>query len=94
MKNHWGYNMSENNNKQLCEERHKRVDERLLTHETRLNGHSNRLDVLEQYKSKSEEKIDNLCDKIDKLIHNNNKWFYAVTTGMAGLLIKFLFFSK
>lgn len=86
--------MSENYDGKLCEEKHKRVDEKLDTHEKRLNGHSDRLDVLEQYKSKSEEKIDNLCDRIDKLIVNNNKWFYAVITGMAGLLVKLLFFNK
>ena len=60
-------------NPELCNEKHKRVEEKLQTHDIRLNNHSDRIDQLEQYRSKTEEMIKNLCEKIDGLI-KSVKW--------------------
>ncbi len=52
----------------VCEEKHKRIDEKFETHEGRLNNHSERLDKLERYQSKAEEQVSQLCKKLDALV--------------------------
>ena len=61
--------------KNLCDERHKRVDECIDLHTTRLNSHSNRLDTIEQDlvaqkkdTSHLQEAIKSLKESIDLLI--------------------------
>jgi hypothetical protein len=52
----------------VCAEKHKRVDERLDTHERRLNNHGDRLDKLEQYQAAATAQISHLCDQIKSLV--------------------------
>lgn len=81
---------------EVCLERHKRLDERLDTQDRRLNDHSKRIDGLEQYQSKTETRIENLCEQIQNLV-TTLRWaagillgalvsffFYAVQTGVIG----------
>jgi archaellum component FlaC len=68
----------------LCNEKHKRVDERLETHEKRLNNHSDELDRLSTSDTRNSTQIDNLCNKIDGLI-TTNKWFIGlIVSGYVG----------
>ncbi|WP_123053164.1 hemolysin XhlA family protein [Clostridium sp. JN-1] len=60
--------MSENYDSELCAERHKRIDEKLDLHDTKLNDCSNRLDKLEQRGAAVDEKLENLCDQIKNLV--------------------------
>ena len=52
----------------ICTEKHRRVDERLDTHETRLNNHGERIDRLEQYRSRAEVQVEQLCKQIKSLV--------------------------
>lgn len=65
---------------EVCQEKHKRIDERLETHEKRLNSHSEELDRLSLSDTRNSTQIDNLCDKIDGLI-TTNKWFIGLIVG-------------
>lgn len=66
--------------KELCAERHKRIDEKQSLHEKRLNDHSGRLDKLEQYQSRTEARIDNLCEQIQGLV-TTMRWFIGLLVG-------------
>ena len=44
------------------------VIKQLDTHERRLNNHGDRIDKLEQYQSRSEVQISNLCEQIKNLV--------------------------
>jgi predicted nuclease with TOPRIM domain len=57
----------------LCKERHKTINEKFTTQDLRLNNHAERLDTLEQHRSRVEVQIENLIDKIDLLITQTDK---------------------
>lgn len=76
-------------NDEICLEKHKRVDERLDIHETRLNNHSERIDKLEQRGSAVDYQIKNLCEKIDGLI-TTMKWFIGL---LVGSFVAFFFYA-
>ena len=61
----------------------------LKRHDERLQGHSERLDKLENTQSEMAVKIENLCDTIDKLASNLNKLTYAIITA----LVSFFFYA-
>lgn len=69
------------------------IEVKIEEHDKKLNEHESKISNLEKSDVKQDSKIDDLCDKIEKLIVQNNKWFYALVTGMAALLIKLLFFK-
>lgn len=46
----------------VCEEKHKRIEEKINVHDIRLNDHGKRIDKIEQNQSKTDAKIENLCD--------------------------------
>jgi len=73
----------------VCIEKHKRVNERLDTHERRINNHSERIDKLEQYQSRTEAKIENLCDQIKSLV-TTMRWFMGLSVGA---LVSFFFYA-
>ena len=76
-------------NESLCKERHKRVDEKIEVHERRLNDHSGRLDKLEQYQSRTETKIENLCEQIQGLV-TTMRWFIGL---LVGSFVGFFFYA-
>ena len=80
--------MSYNLNPDLCVEKHKRTDEKINTHEKRLNNHGKRLDQLEQYQSRTEAIIQNLCKKIDDLVATM-RWFLGL---LVGAFVAFFFY--
>ena len=61
----WRWGMSD-----ICDERHKRIDEKLNEHDTRLNN-------LEQYKSRTEVEIKNLIEQIKSLV-TTMRWFMGL----------------
>jgi wobble nucleotide-excising tRNase len=64
----------------ICKEKHKRIDEKFDTHERRLNNHSERIDKLEQYQSRTETQIVSLCEQIKNLV-TTMRWFMGLIVG-------------
>jgi aspartyl/asparaginyl beta-hydroxylase (cupin superfamily) len=66
------------------------VTRQLDTHERRLNNHGDRIDKLEQYQSRSEVQINNLCEQIKSLV-STIKWSMGVLiTTLVGFLIWYI----
>lgn len=65
---------------QLCKE-----DDR---HERRLNDHSKRIDILEQHQSRTDVKLENLCDQISSLV-TTMRWFIGL---LVGAFVGFFFY--
>lgn len=59
---------------ELCNEKHKQIDQRLETNEKRLNDHSNRLDRLEQSKAESDVIQKNIFDKLSDVANRLEKF--------------------
>lgn len=75
--------------KTICNEKHKRIDERLDVHDIRLNNHGERIDKLEQHKSKTETEIKNLIEQIKNLVFTM-KWFIGL---LVGSFVSFFFYA-
>lgn len=73
-------------NEDLCKERHTVINEKFKVHDKRLNNHAERIDNLEQHRSRIEVQIENLMKKIDDLI-GVLKWFLLGLLGSAGSFI-------
>lgn len=66
------------------------VTKQLDTHERRLNNHGDRIDKLEQYQSRSEVQINNLCDQIKSLV-STIKWSMGLLiTVLVGFIIWYI----
>lgn len=66
------------------------IRDKLETHDTRLNNHSERIDKLEQFRSQSETEIKNLCEQIKSLVATM-KWFMGLlVTLLLGFLIWYI----
>jgi len=66
------------------------VTKQLETHEKRLNNHGDRIDKLEQYQSKSEVQINNLCEQIKSLV-STIKWSMGLLiTTLIGFFIWYI----
>lgn len=66
--------------KSICEEKHRRIDEKFEVHERRLNNHGERIDALEQFKSSTETEIKNLIEQIKCLV-TTMRWFMGLIVG-------------
>lgn len=74
----------------LCKHKHERVDEILENHDSRLGDHDKRIDLLEQFQSRSEVQIMNLCKEIESLV-STIKWSMGVLiTTLLGFLIWYI----
>jgi chromosome segregation ATPase len=67
----------------ICQERHKRVDERLDTHEKRLNSHSEELDRLSTSDARNTNEITNLCKQIGDLV-TTLRWLIGLLVSTLG----------
>lgn len=83
-----------NNNdydQELCKEKHENIKDILNDHENRLNGHSDRLDKLEQDNRENKTDIKNLIKKMDTFI-TVIMWglgiFVTISLFVIGILIK------
>lgn len=65
------------------------IQNKLETHEKRLNNHGSRLDKLEQDSRELKIELKNLCENLRSLT-NTMKWFI---TAMGGALISFFFYA-
>jgi predicted nuclease with TOPRIM domain len=75
--------------KSICDERHKRIDEKLESHERRLNNHSERLDRIELANGRLEERLNNLIQQLEQL-NKTMKWFIGL---LVGAFISFFFYA-
>jgi len=75
--------------KSICDERHKRIDEKLESHERRLDIQSERLDRIELAYGRLEERINNLITQLENL-NKTIKWFI---TALVGAFISFFFYT-
>lgn len=74
----------------LCKHKHERVDEILDNHDSRLSDHDRRIDLLEQFQSRSEVQIMNLCKEIESLV-STIKWSMGVLiTTLLGFFIWYI----
>lgn len=64
----------------VCEERHKRLDEKIAIHEKRLNSHGERLDRIELTSGRLEERLNNLIQQLEQL-NKTMKWFIGLLVG-------------
>ncbi len=76
-------------NESLCKERHKRTDEKIAIHETRINNHSGRIDTLEQHRSAADVEIKNLIKEIGSLV-TIVRWFIGM---FVGAFVSFFFYA-
>lgn len=73
----------------LCETIHKRVDERLDTHDIRLNNHSDEIDELKQSDAVNTTIISQLCKSLSAL--TTAMWALVLT--VIGGLVGFFFYT-
>ncbi|EPY6430555.1 hemolysin XhlA family protein [Clostridium sporogenes] len=73
----------------VCEEKHKRLEEKINIHDIRLNDHAGRIDKLEQNQSRVDVKIENLCEQIKQLV-SVLKWYIGLSVGA---LVSFFFYA-
>ncbi|SHF12048.1 Haemolysin XhlA, partial [Tissierella praeacuta DSM 18095] len=73
----------------ICEERHKRIDEKISVHERRINNHSERLDIIERVNSRLEERLDGLIKQLASL-NSTMKWFMGL---LLGGIVSFFFYA-
>lgn len=64
----------------LCNERHKRLDEKIDTQEKRINNHSARIDAIEQITSRMDERLLGLITQLGAL-NIILKWFIGLIVG-------------
>jgi predicted RNase H-like nuclease (RuvC/YqgF family) len=73
----------------VCKEKHIRIDEKIETHERRINKYGERLDRLEQDGRELKIEIKNLCKQIEGLT-SILKWFIG---SLVGSFIAFFFYA-
>lgn len=86
--------MSECYDAKLCEKTHEQIDDTLKIHNDRLNAHSDEIHELQQVSaarttevSSMCKSIDNLNQRIDKIIEQNRNLLITVLTILAGFFI-------
>lgn len=73
----------------LCEEKHKRLDEKTEVQERRLNNHSERLDRIELSTGRLEERLKGLIDQLGSL-NTTLRWFIGL---IVGSFVAFFFYA-
>jgi len=75
----------------ICNEKHKRIDERLGDHDTQLKDHDRRIVNLEQYQSRAEVQVEQLCQQIKSLV---KAMWWAMGLGASTLLGFFIWYVQ
>ncbi|NFC96137.1 hypothetical protein EXN53_10850 [Clostridium botulinum] len=65
------------------------ISHQIEIHEKRLNNHSERIDKIEQSQSRTDAKIENLCDQLKQLV-SVLKWYIGLSVGA---LVSFFFYA-
>ncbi len=73
----------------LCEEKHKRLDEKIEVHDRRLNNHGERIDRIELSTGRLEERLKGLIDQLGSLT-TTLKWFIGL---IVGSFVAFFFYA-
>jgi|GEM_PF-427084 len=74
----------------ICLERMDRLSERVDICDKRLDVHSKDIDELKQYRSRTETKIENLCDQIKNLV-TTMRWFMGLfASSLIGFFIWYI----
>lgn len=73
---------------ELCDERHKRVDERLDGHDKLFETQGKQLEDLTITSTRNSTQIENLCGKIGDLVQTT-KWFIGI---MVASFVSFFFY--
>ncbi len=77
-------------NRELCVQEHKRINNELGRHERRMNNHGERIDKIEQFQSRSETKVENLCEQIRSLVSTIRWALGVVISTLLGFFIWFV----
>ncbi|MBF7097570.1 hemolysin XhlA family protein [Alkalibacter mobilis] len=78
-------------NNYACKEKHENINRTLEQHERRMNKHGERIDKIEQFQSRTETKIENLCEQIRSLV-STIRW--ALGVGLTTLLGFFIWYVQ
>ncbi|EPY2286751.1 hemolysin XhlA family protein [Clostridium sporogenes] len=62
---------------------------KINVHDTRLNDHSKRIDKIEQNQSRTDAKIENLCEQLKQLV----SVIKGLCTLIGGALVSFFFYA-
>lgn len=73
----------------LCNEKHKRIDECLERHTKTLNRYGERLDKMDVFSNRLEERLDGLIKQLGKL-NSNIMWFMGL---ILGGIVSFFFYA-
>ncbi|AUN05133.1 hemolysin XhlA family protein [Clostridium botulinum] len=65
------------------------MEEKINVHDIRLNDRSKRIDKIEQKQSRTDTKIENLCDQLKQLV-SVLKWYIGLSVGA---LVSFFFYA-
>lgn len=73
--------------KELCNEKHNRINSTLASHESRLNNHGERLDGLERGQTRFEAQIEHLVKQLESLV-GTLQWIlrFGIGTGIGFIL--------
>lgn len=63
---------------ELCEVKHKAIDDKLDLHSTQIEDHYKRIGALETNSARIDVKMDNVCDRVGKL--TTAIWWFIGTT--------------
>lgn len=72
---------------EVCQERHKRIDEKLDIHDKRLNSHSEEIDRLNVSDARNTNEITNLCKQISDLVTTLRWLIGLLVTTLGGFFI-------
>jgi chromosome segregation ATPase len=72
---------------EVCQERHKRIDEKLDIHDKRLNSHSEEIDRLNVSDARNTNEITNLCKQIGDLVTTLRWLIGLLVTTLGGFFI-------
>ena len=74
---------------QICKEIREKINYRLDKQESRIDSHSQRLDLIENGYNRLDERLSNLIDKLDSL-NATLKWFMVM---ILGAFVSFFFYA-
>ncbi len=78
---------------ELCNEKHKAINEKIDEHEKRLDEHDQKIDRLDRSDAANSTNIDNLCSKISDLV-GTIKWLIGISVSTIGAgIIGFFFYA-
>jgi len=76
-------------NSEICKERHERIQDKLNTHEKRLNNHGDRIDAIERSTDRLDERLGGLIKQLAQ-INSTLKWFMGL---LIGAFVSFFFYA-